>query len=555
MANFTGAISNISNKKKLQRNNQDFHFENENVCFVLNQSGDKKVKTFYSDPIMGITVSLIGSNIITNSESIDIQDLVKAYQTNILQAYCKNLNLVFGIFIHDEVKNKITLITDRLGLLPIYYKAKSDVVYFASDVKDFKKLKSNHISINRDGVNCFIDQGMLIGELEWFSDITRIPPATILTIDTNSLEIKSNRYWTWSDIQLNTCISFEDSLIGLKEVIDQVIIEEAPSNLLHGLSGGYDSRLLLGLLDEKIHSCYIFSTDHSHEYYKADVISKLFYKNLNLLELNDDNWFSGRVSAIWRSNATSSFKDLHGAQFLEELSARNLIGTNGLMADTLLGGTYLKNENRRISQERVKQKYGKWSRFCDINNEFFNIPREDAFLIDVRVRKCIMQGLWSISDELKQYVPFLDNRIIEFIYSIPDEYRLDRKLYFAFYRKYYPELLIEQYYGNASKQFKERTLTDSIIRKLKLGYRTKVKGGTNSFHQNNKWISHKSAFFTKFLNRKDSMYRDFLDQELDLSYVSKDFKTLSNLVTVEIWLNQIMENRFMTDDEFLNFDK
>ncbi|MFA6742504.1 MAG: hypothetical protein WCR78_13560 [Arcobacteraceae bacterium] len=95
--------------------------------------------------------------------------------------------------------------------------------------------------------------------------------------------------------------------------------------------------------------------------------------------------------------------------------------------------------NERVSTNNLNFVYYKYIKSCNIEDDFFNINRCESYLYMSRVRRFTNMGIVNGLTNIDQRKPFFDNKLIEFIYSIPDDFRKDNKLYSAMLLKFFPK--------------------------------------------------------------------------------------------------------------------
>lgn len=142
-----------------------------------------------------------------------------------------------GVF-WDALRQRLTLVTDCLGMQPLYLRHTDGELTIVSETKAI----SGEPDLAAWGA--FIAIGHPIGNRSLVDGLTRVPPASILTYGCATDRLDIRRYWQWPEPS-DDWRDF-DFLGSLERDIQAYAALGDPGTLL--LSGGFDSRLLLFLL-------------------------------------------------------------------------------------------------------------------------------------------------------------------------------------------------------------------------------------------------------------------------------------------------------------------
>lgn len=143
-----------------------------------------------------------------------------------------------GVF-WDAQRQVLVVATDCLGMQPLYMRHTDDELTLVSETKAIRG------DPDLAAWGAFISIGHPIGERSLMSGLVRVPPASILTYDCARHRLDIRRYWQWPDP--SDAWRGYDFLTSLEQDIRAYSAFGNPGTLL--LSGGFDSRLLLFLLE------------------------------------------------------------------------------------------------------------------------------------------------------------------------------------------------------------------------------------------------------------------------------------------------------------------
>ncbi|WP_423840095.1 asparagine synthase C-terminal domain-containing protein [Vibrio mytili] len=360
--------------------------------------------------------------------------------------------LVDGYYILFEIKKgKVKVISDRYALLPLYYYSCADIMICSTDFYSLTNtLKSENLdlTLNNSAIKFYLSHNSFPYDHTLYTDVKRINPSSIIEI--NQLgEVSKRCYWSWRLIEKKT-INFDEAIDKLHTLLQSSMQKRfSPRDKVSvTLSGGLDSRLLLALADEMDLEieCFTFGTIESPDV----VIAKKCCEKLNVrhkvIEINERNWFLDREDAVIRTGGMANILHLHAVHPSKEIVKHSNVVLNGFLGDLVLGGGYLKKDlflNINSYLKTLKGKYGDDLSLININDEYYNENITDSYFIHNRGVRFTSLGSDAVSDKINNVKPFLDNELLEFVYSLPDEYRFNGKLYHAMLLKYYPDLFLD----------------------------------------------------------------------------------------------------------------
>ena len=152
----------------------------------------------------------------------------------------------FVVIIDEPIQNRITFITDILGVRPLFLGKYKGRLVFGSNVWQMYEEGMNSGKINYDAVSSLIAYGFNCTGGSLFSDLNRIPPGSAVIFQEGQYKEIS-----YTKIYLNSETPSSDKIS--KDIHD--IVSATVKTLLANhhqvslsLSGGYDSRYLLALI-------------------------------------------------------------------------------------------------------------------------------------------------------------------------------------------------------------------------------------------------------------------------------------------------------------------
>jgi asparagine synthase (glutamine-hydrolysing) len=496
--------------------------------------------------------------------------LVEAYQTDKLDNYLNLLDGYFCAAIYDAKKKKVLLVSDRYGMRMLYWYCCGKQFVWSSEVKGILALNGIDTTLDPASPQCFLDLGYLMGENTWFQHIKLIKPATVLECDIASQKIEQHRYWKWSEIKPSN-LSFDGAVAELGQRFINAVRRRFDPNKKIGisLSGGLDSRAMLAAVDQLYPEyqgySYTFGIAGCDDIRIAQKVVSLTNWRHQIFELHQGTWFQPRLERIWLTDGMLDLMHMHGCEFLDDISQHININLNGFLGDAILGGSYLektKEKDKRITLEIARKYYGRNVSGRSVKDAFYDVPHIEPLLYMSRGRRFINMGTVNALVKVDQRKPFFDNTIIEFVFALPDEYRLDSKLYSAMLIKFFPKFFNDipwqktgcpLAYSNALTKtitFKNR-IVDRLKREVgRIGIKYK---DLHNYTDYAEWLRQEPAksFFETTLFSKRAIYPEYIDQETVQNYFKHHLQNKANhhdelcrTLTFELWLQQVFLGRY-----------
>ena len=142
-----------------------------------------------------------------------------------------------GCFVHSSVA----------GVAPVYFLEHDGAVYFSSVIDALALASPRRLSVDWEAWAATLAMDHPLGDRTPFAEIRRLPPFSTLEVEGGKPAVKEER-WPWAEIEPSL-----DVAAGAGDVVERLRASTArlPAGpIVCQLSGGLDSRLCLGLLDE-----------------------------------------------------------------------------------------------------------------------------------------------------------------------------------------------------------------------------------------------------------------------------------------------------------------
>jgi asparagine synthase (glutamine-hydrolyzing) len=439
--------------------------------------------------------SLKGNNICFNGEIYNYIELRKKYLQDIklksnsdtevllyiLEKYgvekLNELNGMWSFIYYDNSNEQLIISRDRFGVKPLYYYEDDNVFILASEIKAILKSKYYKKRINEEVAENFLDYGMEdYCEDTFFYGIKKFPSSSYMIYSLKDEKKILNKYYSIEDSIEDVSNDFDENVKKFKDILFDSISIRMRSDVPVGfcLSGGLDSSTIYSvssmLSNNKLYS---FSGSYEDKDYDESYFYKMVwekYPGYNYEVNPEKSDFSEEIRKI----IFHYEEPVKGCSLYTQWNVMKLSGNhatvllNGQGSDELLGGYdpyyfyYLldeklkSNEQFKRSIEEVKSIKGenllepleRAMKSIYVNKEMFrgsylNGKLLDQFSVELPLLlKSEDKISMAFSKEIR--LPFLDYRLVNFMFSLSNNYKINNGWTKYILRKGMNEILPEE---------------------------------------------------------------------------------------------------------------
>jgi hypothetical protein len=161
----------------------------------------------------------------------------------------KQLDGAFAAIHWDAAAGRLTVVTDFLGMQPLYVAREGGALVLATDLRGVAASAVVDLEPDPAAWGAFYTLGHAIGDLTFFKGVRRADAGAELSYDSRSGELERSSYWRWPEPAPSATLADVDTgaiVEALAQSVDGYRAYDASGVVL--LSGGFDSRLVLHLL-------------------------------------------------------------------------------------------------------------------------------------------------------------------------------------------------------------------------------------------------------------------------------------------------------------------
>lgn len=388
----------------------------------------------------------------------DTEVIVHGYEDE-GEDYIKKLRGMFTIAVWNRDEQKLVLARDRLGIKPLYYIDGPDFFAFGSEVKAFLPLKRINwkMELDPDSVRLIIAFPFIPdSEKTILKGVKKLPPGYIFTVSNRG--IKNLRpYWKLEKKEEYCNLLFNEAKDYLEELLLDTVKLHLQADVPVGimLSGGVDSSVIAALAKKaapgEVQTFTISLTNPELDETRfAKQAADHIGSRHNTIEIDSGAVIEEMNKAVWYFDDLSTMDAAIYSTYvigkkIREYGIKVLLVGEG--ADEIFGGYtwfglsqlpfnllpgFLRNTLYHYVITRVITRPYFWPYLNLINSEIksymeenifsgisrFEITRQLPNNYLVKVDKATM----AVSLEAR--VPYMDHKVVEFVYSLPSSYKL-----------------------------------------------------------------------------------------------------------------------------------
>ena len=363
--------------------------------------------------------------------------------------WCRQLRGSFAGLIYDHDTGKLLLFTNQIGDKKVFFHRRGETLYFSSDLQSLlRMIRQTGVkpTLEVNSAYSLLSYGFMLEDNTLLNEVKRLKAGQAMRRQNGQIELYD--YYRLDNTRIRQ-ISFDDAVEELDVRFRRAVKREYDKDLeyglrhLSGLSGGLDARMALWVARDMgydpIVSYTIGQTDCEDdrvakqlaEHLRTEHLFKSLDHGLFLYELEKTTAINpGMCLYYGMAHIYSMLRNLNMAEFG--------ISHSGQLGDVVIGSFIKKYHPGQPLPVHIGGTYS--AGLSDkVRCNYEGFANQELFLMYTRAFSGCLQGN-NTSQHFGTEVgsPFCDLDVLDFCFSLPLEYRVGHRLYFAWLRRKYP---------------------------------------------------------------------------------------------------------------------
>lgn len=339
----------------------------------------------------------------------------------------KHFNGMFSIIIYNTETQDTFVARDRLGIKPLYVYEKNETLIYSSEINAILEMVEKP-TYDMIGIRQYLKLRTFFRGHTLYKEIKMFPAGHL------SINGKIEQYWNLEDFKDNS--NWDDDTI--KSLIESAVQYRKVSDVETGsyLSGGIDSSIIASLVNKE-HTWTIGFDDFNEFEYAKEVADKYNFNHHEIMISRDEYKDIATDLINVRKEPLSVPNEVSILKMTQEVAKYNTVVLSGEGADELFFGydrifrwanenefsiegfdkmySYGSHKDDEII-EYVLEPYKHLTNNLEKTAAFFQIDHLHGLLrrLDNSTMRCSVEAR----------VPFVDHRVIEYMYGAPIDYRM-----------------------------------------------------------------------------------------------------------------------------------
>jgi asparagine synthase (glutamine-hydrolysing) len=248
---------------------------------------------------------------------------------------------MFGLALWDSRRRRAVLARDRLGIKPLYYAHRGDLLVFGSELKSLLASGLVKPELDYAAIDAYLTFGFVPGPLTPLAGVSKLMPGHLLVVEDGDVRVEC--YWRYPKPEVGARRSDDDYRGALLESVRLRLMADVPLGAM--LSGGIDSSLIVALMARntpepvKTFSVGFAEAGPQNELTDARRVAEFFGTEHHELELSFAEDTVELEELVWHLDEPLADLSALGFLALCELASKHVkVALSGQGADELLGG-------------------------------------------------------------------------------------------------------------------------------------------------------------------------------------------------------------------------
>ncbi len=412
------------------------------------------------------------------------------------------LNGMFAFALYDRQARTLFCARDRLGIKPFYYVCDGRRLAFASELKSLLELPFVECRPDLQSLFHYFSLMYVPGEATAISHVFRLAPGHWLRYQLDTSHVETGVWWT-PTLSGGPRQSRRDLVHWVRESIGEAVERWSVADVPIGcsLSGGLDSSVIVGLLAQKGHRLKTYTVGFRGEGERAwdemdlaRLVAEKWQTEHREIVLDPETLLDDLVDMVWHLDEPYG-GGLPSWSVFKAMGAEVKVAMTGTGGDELFGNYHkfrplegrwrglLPGMGRReVGQEDFRRQFFEkyyyapdeakrrnilsepfrevgntadflWSHFSSRNEKLRDRVVRTDIATQLPEEFLMMTDRFSMAHSVEARTPLLDHVLLERVYAIPAEQRLDARQYKGLMREAVADLLPPELLSAPKKGF------------------------------------------------------------------------------------------------------
>ncbi len=208
-------------------------------------------------------------------------------------SFVDHLRGMFAVALWDAASSRGVVVRDRLGVKPLYYAERENLLLFASELKGLLASGLVDPEVDLAALEIYLTLGLVPAPLTLLKGVRKLPPGHRIVVADGQARVE--QYWEYPEVAgpargADPREYIEPLLSTLRESVKLRLIADVPLGAM--LSGGLDSSLIVALMAEQMSSpvktfAVGFAGSPASEIAAARAVAERFGADHHELEIED----------------------------------------------------------------------------------------------------------------------------------------------------------------------------------------------------------------------------------------------------------------------------
>ncbi len=163
--------------------------------------------------------------------------------------FLQELSGMFAFCLYDCDAQKVYLVRDFYGILPLFVSYSDGGIYFASEIKAFLEIPGFDKHIDQTAIHHFFSLAYIPDTLTPFTNITEVRGGDLIEVDFKTGQHELRKYYDFKyeeDFSISSDEAIRTTRSLLIDAVERNLVSDAPLGMT--LSGGIDTSAMLGIV-------------------------------------------------------------------------------------------------------------------------------------------------------------------------------------------------------------------------------------------------------------------------------------------------------------------